>query len=77
MARESVFEKRVLEEHPTAFVDDDGDWVYIRTKRLVAGKCPHCHQPWKRQETDFEATLGSAGNATAAWEDAAKSLGLL
>lgn len=77
MARNNNAQQRVQEAHPTAFVDDDGDWVYIRTKRLVSGTCPHCHQPWERLETCFMATLGAAGNATAAWEDAAKSLGLL
>lgn len=67
----------VLQQHPTAFVHDDGDWIYIQVTKEVTEPCPHCKQSWTHNIVDPTSILGSGGNESAAWKNAAKSLGLL
>jgi len=67
----------VKQKYPNSFVDDDGDWVYIRVKKTVTENCPHCRQKWTHEITDYNKTLGSSGSESRAWESAAKSLGLI
>lgn len=68
----------VKEKYPTAFVDDDGDWVYIHITRLDESRCPHCNQTWRRQVIDYmHGPLGSGGSTEYAWQKAAENLGLL
>lgn len=75
--RKKTAKELVQERCPTAFVEDDGESVRICTKRTVKSNCPNCQQPWERQVTDHMGVLGRGGNETYAWEDAARSLGLL
>ena len=63
----------VLKKHPSAYVDDDGEWVHIRVKKEVTGYCPHCGQNWTRLETVYPDVIGGGGTEEAAWDDAAKS----
>ena len=70
-------EELVKQKYPDAFVDDDGDWVYVRVKKTVTGPCPHCGQQWSRKEIEHGNVLGSGGDSTRAWKSAAESLGLI
>ncbi|MBI2627062.1 MAG: hypothetical protein HYW77_02350 [Parcubacteria group bacterium] len=67
----------VQQKYPNSFVVDDGDWVYIETRKTITENCPHCRQSWKHKITDYNNTLGSGGSESRAWENAAKSLGLI
>ena len=67
----------VQKKYPNSFVDDDGDWVYIRVLKTITEKCRHCRQDWTHQVTDFFNILGSGGSELRAWENAAKNLGLI
>ena len=67
----------VLEEEPTAYEDDDGDFVYIRTKKVRHEICPTCKRSWDHHVVDYQNTLGSGGSSKYAWQSAAKKLGLL
>lgn len=73
----SRLQKLVLQKYPDAFVDDDGDWIYIRVTKTITEKCPTCRQDWVHKVTDYMNILGSAGNQQSAWEAAAKNLGLI
>jgi hypothetical protein len=66
----------VLQKYPDAFLEDTGEWVYIRTK-IIKDTCPTCKQPWIHKVTDHMNTLGSGGDSEYAWESAAKSLRLI
>lgn len=71
-----TFKELVREKHPTAFVDDDGDWIYIRIKRTTI--CSECNGTGKCTFTDFTANaLGAGGDESATWENAARKLGLI
>jgi hypothetical protein len=77
MTGELTARELVLGKYPDAFADDDGDWIYIRTKETVTKRCPTCGQDWTHKVTNFGNTLGSAGNESLAWESAAQRLGLI
>jgi hypothetical protein len=70
-------EELVKQKYPAAFVDDDGSWIYIRVRKIVADKCPTCRQDRTDSVVDYSNTLGSAGNESAAWKSAAQNVGLL
>ncbi len=70
-------QERVKKKFPLAFVDDDGQWVYIRNKKEISGPCPTCGQMATIQRTDFQGTLGSGNCAQSAWQDAADKLGVI
>lgn len=72
-------EQLVKQKFPDAFVDDDGDWIYVRNKITVTGPCPDCGQKWIHKVTDFSSIgiLGTGNCNYNAWQDAAKKLGLL
>ena len=71
-------EELVKRTYPTAYVDDDKDWIYIRYKETVTEKCPHCNREgWTHEREAVSGSLGSGGTISSAWEDAARSLGLL
>ncbi|MEK7623794.1 MAG: hypothetical protein AAB408_03960 [Patescibacteria group bacterium] len=68
----------VRERDPDAFVEDDGERVYIKTKKIVDDPCPTCRQKWSHKVVDLKrGALGSGGSAAAAWKSAAENLGLL
>lgn len=67
----------VQQKYPDAFVDDDGEWVYIRAPKTITEKCPTCGQDWTHKVTDYMNILGSAGNESSAWKSAARNLGLI
>ena len=60
---------------PSAFSDDDGEYVRIRAKRIQSEVCNlgHVH---KTEVTDYQNTLGSGGTAELAWDDAVRKLDL-
>lgn len=70
-------EELVKQHYPLAFVEDDGDYVYIRVRRPVTETCPTCGQEWTHTVTDYSRTLGSGGTAAYAWKNAAHNLGLI
>lgn len=70
-------EKLVKQRHPTAYAEDDGEWVRIRERVTVTEDCPYCHQSWTHQVTAILVSLGGGGDAIAAWEDAARHLDLM
>jgi len=68
----------VLEKYPTAFVDDDGEWIYIRIGETERINCGECSRPYTRNKpTRLCRAVGGAGNNDAAWKDAAKNLSLM
>ena len=72
-------EELVLEKYPNAFVDDNGEWVYIRNQKETTENCPHCGQKWTRLVIDYTVggTLGAGGDKERAWDDTAKRFGLI
>ncbi|MFA6270184.1 MAG: hypothetical protein WC657_03175 [Candidatus Paceibacterota bacterium] len=70
--------EKVLEEHPTAFADDNGQWVRIRVGGTETVICRECGQHAIRPKPPLACrALGGAGSEAMAWENAAKSLGLM
>jgi hypothetical protein len=69
------YEQLVKNSHPTAFVDDDGEWVRIRVKMEATETCSKYKRDRTRMVTDV--AIGSAGNEQDAWKDAAQNLGLI
>jgi hypothetical protein len=67
----------VQKKYPNSFVNDDGEWVYIRVKKSRTEICSHCGQSWTHQVTDYDVTLGSGGSESDAWQNAALNLGLI
>ena len=65
----------VLQMYPEAFAEDDGDSVYIMTRKIVTEKCPTCQQQRTQKVTDYRiGALGSGGTESYAWESAARSI---
>ena len=73
----SIAEELVKQKYPDAFVEDNGQWVYIMTLKTVIERCPTCKRDWTHKVVDHMNTLGSGGSESYAWESAAKSLGLI
>ena len=74
-----TLEELVKQKFPDAFVEDDGQWVYIMNKKTVTEPCPHCGQDWTHKVIDFGllgGSLGSGNCAENAWKNTAESLGL-
>ena len=69
--------KLVLEKEPSAFVDDDGEWVRIGFKRVRTSNCHECKQSWTREEVAIGQALGAGGSEDYAWISAARSLKLM
>ena len=69
----------VKQKLPDAFADDDGEWVYIRNKKEVTERCPHCGQSWTHKTIDLLGSmrLGSGNCEENAWKNTAKALGLM
>ena len=66
----------VLRQYPTAHVYDDGETVRIRIRTSVTESCPHCGQHWTHDVVDMR-TFGSGGTEAYAWQNAARTLGLI
>ncbi len=67
----------VQQKYPDSFVEDDGERVYIRTRKNITETCPYCQRNWTHKVVDYSNTIGAGGSESRAWEDAAKSLGLI
>jgi hypothetical protein len=67
----------VQQKYPDAFVDDDGQWIYIMVRKTITEECPTCGKNWTHKVVDHTNILGSAGNESSAWESAARNLGLI
>jgi hypothetical protein len=67
----------VKAKFPTAYVNDDGEWIYIQTTKTVTENCPECHQKWTHEKEDLFWSLGSGGTEEIAWVNAASRFGLL
>lgn len=66
----------VRRKYPSAFVEDTGDWVYIRLRETITEKCSRCGQDWTHEVVVPLRYLGSGGSEGAAWKDALKRLAL-
>lgn len=68
----------VVQKHPNAHADDDGERIQILVKRDITETCPHCGQPWTHTAPEFvQHCLGFGGTEEVAWKDAAYRLGLI
>jgi hypothetical protein len=61
----SVAEELVKRQFPNAYVDDDGEWVYIRPGTQEKRPCSECNI--ERTTTSTLGAIGSGGTASAAW----------
>ena len=77
VARPKTAREAVLELQPTAFVNDDGQWVYIQIRRPVEERCPTCgFTHTVMRSIDARDTIASGNCDDNAWKNAATRLGI-
>jgi hypothetical protein len=68
-------ETLVKQKYPTAYLHDNGEWVYVykmTEKEIVCFVCGHKHTHYESLMV-WENILGDGPSPGAAWENAAKN----